>query len=262
MKRYPGLAVVTGASSGTGMAFARRLRAEGIDVVLVARRRALLEALAKEIGGEVVAADLSTAEGCAAVARAVEGRTVGMFVHAAGYGALGPFEALDLETQRGMIGVNATAFVDLAHRFLPGMLAQGSGAIVVVSSISAFLSSPWLGAYSGTKAFVQSFAEGLASEVSARGVDVLAVCPGPTRTGFQLASGIDMEPKGPFVATPEEVVETALRSLGRRRSVVHGLQNALVSFLTRFVPRALVPAVAGQVLWRLSRKLRTSSRAG
>ena len=258
MSRYPGVAVVTGASSGIGAAFARRLSADGMPVALVARRQERLEALAASLPGEaiVIAADLSKAAGREAVWEALRGREVGMLVHSAGFGVFGHIDQLERARDLEMIEVNVTAGVDLFHRFLPGMLAQKSGGVIIVSSISAFGGSPYLGSYSGTKAFVTSFCEAMWVELRPRGVDVLAVCPGPVKTEFKDVAGVDVSPSERMWSTSEGVVQTALSALGRTPTVVHGTQHRIWTFITRFLPRSLNARIAGSVMYRLSERLK------
>lgn len=257
--RYPGVALVTGASSGIGAAFARRLAAEGYDLVLVARRLDRLSALAATLPTRTlcVPADLSAPEGPEAVEAAVRGAgvQVGVLVLSAGFGLMGPFEGLDRDRQLSMVDLHCRSQVELIHRFLPGMLAQGRGAVVLVSSISAFQASPWLSTYGATKAFTLSLAEALHVELGPRGVDVLGLCPGPTRTGWQEVAGVDADPPEALWAQPEEVVNTALRALGRRSGVVHGAQNRLLSWLVRLVPRSFAASSSGRVMRRSSKRL-------
>lgn len=242
---------MTGASSGIGQGFARRLAADGVPLVLVARRGELLRGLAAELPVKtlVVPADLSTPEGCEAVERAVREAQlpVGMLIHSAGYGLLGRFEALDSADMLAMIDLNCRAVVDLTRRFLPGMLEAGRGGLIVISSLGAFQGAPFMAVYGATKAFELGFAEGLYHELRRRGIDVLALCPGPTRTRFGDRAGVTIF-RGESGYTPVEVVvDRALAALGRQPIKVIGLWPWLSVFLGRFVPRRLAAWVSGKV---------------
>jgi uncharacterized protein len=246
-------ALVTGASSGIGAAFARALRARGERTLLVARRADRLTELVRELGGEEWASawpvDLA-AEGAAAALRdaiAARGLGVDLLVNNAGLGHTAPFVEQRPEVIRAMLDVNVRAVVDLTHAFLPAMLARGRGRIVNVASTAAFQPVPFLSVYAASKAFVLSFTEGLAEEVRGRSVQVQALCPGPTRTEFfQVAE----TPPGLLAArlprlTPEGVARVSLRGLesGRVR-VVTGWSNRLIAVLEPFVPSAATRRVA------------------
>ena len=259
-RRYPGVAVITGASSGIGAAFARSLSGEGYETLLVARRGDRLAALAAELPSRahILAVDLARPEGPAQVAQELErlGLSAGLLVQAAGFGLMGPFEGLDRDRTLEMVDLHCRASVELTHRLLPGMLALGRGAIVLVSSISAFQGSPWLGTYGASKAFTLSLADALNVELGPRGIDVLGLCPGPTRTEWQGVAQVDANPPEALWAQPHEVVHTAMAALGRQAVVVHGAPNWLTAWLVRFVPRAFAAASSGRIMRRSSARLR------
>ena len=183
-------ALVTGASSGIGAAFARGLRARGERVVLVARRADRLRTLADELGGEphalVLPLDLAGPGAAEALRGDVEARGIAVdcLVNCAGLGHTAPFEAQRPEAIRAMLDVNVRALVELTRAFLPGMRGRGRGRIVNVASNAAFQPVPYLTVYAATKAFALSFTEGLAEELRGSGVRVQALCPGITATEF------------------------------------------------------------------------------
>jgi uncharacterized protein len=251
-----GFAVVTGASSGIGEAFAGRLAGRGHDLVVVARRRRRLEALAarlKEEHGrrvEVVEADLGTAAGRDAVWACTErlGEPVEVLVNNAGFGLQGEFAQLDRARQLEMVALNVTAVTDLAHRYVGPMIERGRGAIINVASIAAFQPVPHLGVYAATKAYVLIFSEALEEEVRDTGVRVVALCPGPVATEFQAVSGTSIKGlRGRFTAvSPERCVDEALAGLDEGRGVVvPGLPNRLLTATVGFFPRRAVTRVAG-----------------
>ena len=184
-------ALVTGASSGIGAAFAERLARDGYDLILVARRRERLEALAEHLravhgaGASVLAADLSRAGELAAVEqRLAEETALALLVNNAGFGGYMPFKDLDPDRAEELIGVQVIAVTRLTRAALPGMLARGRGAIVNVSSRLAFsgpLGSPPLpkrATYAAAKAYINTFTQILADELAGTGVQVQALCPG------------------------------------------------------------------------------------
>jgi len=257
--RYPGWALVTGASSGIGEAFAVALAARGFPVVLVARRKDRLEALAKRLEHEhkvealVVAEDLGQPGACERVRDAVSGREVGVLVNNAGFGSSGRFAEQDAVVDAEMIALNCAAVVRMTHLFLRPMLGRKSGAVIVVASVAGYQADPWFAVYGATKAFDLIFAEALWCELRGTGVDVLAVSPGETRTEFHERAHAKRQFRG---ATPESVVETSLAALGKKPSVVPGFVPKLISWAHRLFPRRFVIHATGAVL---ARELQTTS---
>lgn len=231
--------LITGGSSGIGAAFARHLAAEGAKLILVARDEARLTRMQRELATDVqiLPCDLSV-PGAAAKVRAATGE-VDLLINNAGYATYGMFAQGDLAQQSGQIQVNVTALVELSHAFLP-MLEQRRGGIINVSSITAFHPMPKMAVYAATKAFVLSFSEALWTEYRARGVTVLALCPGPTES--ELFDRVGEKIPGTEVrATAESVVQDAMRAYRARRShVVSGWRNRLTAQSFRLLPRETV----------------------
>ena len=196
LSKYGEWAVVTGASSGIGREIAKQVAARGLSVVLVARRQAELEALAREIEKEwkvktlTVAVDLANRESRIAVLEAVEDRLVGLLVNSAGFGSGGEFVKADFGLESEMVEVNCRALVELTHMFARRFVAQKRGGVILLSSIVAFQGAAYSANYAATKAYVQSLAEGLREELAPYGVDVLSSAPGPTATGFGTRAGM------------------------------------------------------------------------
>ena len=243
------LALVTGASSGIGEALARKLAERGYRVGLVARSEEKLRELAEEIGGEteVLPCDLADAKARDRLATEIEGRglTVEVLVNNAGFGVYDDFAESDRDRELKLARLNVEAVVDLTHRFLPGMVQRGRGAIVNTASTSAFQPIPGNAGYSASKAFVLTFSEAIHEETRRAGVTVTALCPGPVRTGFQEASpGADdftrTLPK-PLWRDAGTVAEAALAGAERgRRVVVPGAPNRAQSVLTRISPHPIL----------------------
>jgi uncharacterized protein len=247
-----GWAVVTGASSGIGLVFARELARRGYSVLAVARRRDRLEALAREAveHGVVVmplVADLGTTEGLALVIARMAGLgAIDLLVNNAGISTSGDFQRSALEQELGAIRVNVDAVVTLTHAVLEEMLGRRRGAIINLASVVAFQPLPHFAVYGATKSFVLSFTEALAEEIKGSGVRILALCPGAANTEMTVFSHNEgLLGKLPSLSA-DEIVRTALRALDGGRTVeIVGWLNALLVFLTRFMPRAAVRWMMG-----------------
>ncbi|MGH9183922.1 MAG: SDR family NAD(P)-dependent oxidoreductase [Acidimicrobiales bacterium] len=258
---------MTGASSGIGEAFARRLAASGTDLVLVARRVDRLQALAGELGPEhgveveVVGADLTDAVALTTVERrlADADSPVDLLVNNAGFGTAGPFATLPMEGEEREIVLNVVAVVRLTRAALPPMLERGGGAIVNVSSTAGFQPLPQLATYAASKAFVTSFTQAVAEEVRGRGVAVQALCPGLTRTEFHQVAGIGVGRaggggRGPLWQGPDRVAARSLSALGGSKVVcipgrLDAAAVAVASLVPRRVRRRLAGAVARRAPW-------------
>jgi short-subunit dehydrogenase len=248
--------LITGASSGIGAAFARKLAARGRNVLLVARTEDKLIALCNELGrltsirAQYVALDLEQPDAADQLLEETKRREleIEMLVNNAGFGSMGDFSKLDLDRELEMIQLNISSLVALTHRFLAPMRERNRGTIINVASTAGFQAVPYMATYAATKAFVISFSEALWDENRSHGIHVMALCPGVTETNFFEASGIDRPPMR-TIQTPEEVVDTALRALARQKStVISGWTNLLTVEAERFVPRTLVTKVAGKAL--------------
>jgi short-subunit dehydrogenase len=249
-------ALVTGASSGIGREIARLLAGEGTALVVVARDRARLEALAAAlpVDVEVLVADLADPTDLAAVeARVADaGRPVDLVVNNAGFGTYGRFADLDIDGEEREIAVNVTALVRLTHAALRAMRPRGRGAVLNVGSIAGLQATPGNATYGATKSFVASFGEALAGEVAGTGVTVTTVLPGYTRTEFQERAGIG----GRRIPEPAwqpagEVAATALSAARAGRPwVVPGLLNKALVSAAGPVPRGLKRRVAARVAAR------------
>ncbi|MEU3984530.1 SDR family NAD(P)-dependent oxidoreductase [Streptomyces sp. NPDC026672] len=258
LKKYGKFAIVTGASSGIGAEFARQIAAKGVGVVLVARRVEKLEALAGELrtvhNADVVLLPLDlTAPG--AVAELVErtaGLDVGMIVASAGVVTAGAFLEQELTAELELIGLNLSVPVQLAHAFGLRFMKRGRGALVLLSSSVAFAPVPFTANYAAVKAYVASFGQALAFELRRTGVDVLTVAPGPTRTeGVETTEGIDFGKLPLPMMSPERVVRTSLRALGRKALVIPGGINQFSDALGKYTtPRRVQTAMFGRLVNR------------
>jgi short-subunit dehydrogenase len=227
----PGRALITGASSGIGEAYARRLAAEGYDLTLVARREDRLRALAAElsaahgIAAEVLAADLARRADIDRVANHIQAMPdLVLLINNAGFGTRGDFAEAELDRQIDMINVHIIATVSLTHAALPGLTARGRGAIINVSSVAAFFPSPGGTTYSATKVYLNNFSEALNSELAGTGISVQALCPGFTYSEFhdtpEYADFSRDQIPAALWMTAEQVVGESLAALGNGHVII------------------------------------------
>lgn len=249
------LALVTGASSGIGEAFARRLAADGYRLILVARRRDRLDALAAALGdAEVVPADLSGASGLELVVERIQAAPdLDLLVNNAGFGSMGRFFEIGGDSQDRMHRLHVIATMRLTHAALRGMVARGRGGVINVSSVAAFGQNPGSVSYCATKAWMNSFTEGLDMELKSAGspVKVQALCPGFTTTEFQDVIGMDRRriPARMWMRA-DDVVDASLKGLAEDKViVVPGLLYKIIRRLQAWTPRPIRVAVTLR-FWR------------
>jgi short-subunit dehydrogenase len=248
--------LVTGASSGIGRELAKCFAAGGSRLVLTARNGNALQSLADELRGAhetevtVLPADLSLFEAPKYIFAELQekGIAVDVLVNNAGFGAWGLFAELPLQRQLEMLQVNLTAVTYLTGLFLPGMVQRRRGGIMNVASVAGFLPGPGMAVYYATKAFVLSFTEALAEELSRTDVTVTALCPGPTATNFGQVARADRTRMIRLARmSAEAVARQGLCSFREQKGVaVPGLQNRLLVQLIRCAPRSLVRKLAGK----------------
>lgn len=248
--------LITGASSGIGEAFARKLAILGRNVLLVARSEDKLINLCNELGrtnsirAQYLVTDLSQPDVGARIFEETQqrGLVIDMLVNNAGFGSFGDFSKLELARELSMIDLNIKSLVDLTHRFLVPMREMKQGVIINVASTAGFQPVPFMATYAATKAFVLTFSEALWEENRPFGVHVMALCPGVTETNFfEAARG--QKPPARVAQTPDQVVDAAIAGLRRRKNVViSGFSNMMVVESERFLPRSLVVRVAGKMM--------------
>jgi uncharacterized protein len=246
------VALITGASAGLGAEFARQLSRKGHRLVLAARRKDRLDALAAELGNaRTVEIDLGKPGAAAELVRNVEaaGEQIDLLINNAGFGLRGRFVELDAAREREMIDLNCGALTDLCRAIAPQMIERRSGGILNVASTAAFQPGPKMAVYFATKAFVLSLTEALHEELKPQGVKISALCPGPTRTQFGEVAGIAT--LGQFERLSmdaEPVVRAGIEGLERNQAVViPGTINKAGAWSTRFAPRSVVRKIAGSL---------------
>jgi len=260
MKSYAGkTALVTGASSGIGKAFAQRLASRGAKLILVARSKDRLDELAAQIGGaEVVALDLAEPSAAQSLFDEVARRhlSVDLLVNNAGFGKWGNFQDFDLATYAEMMNLNMRAVVALCHAFLPSMSAKGDCGILNVGSTGSLIPVPWSAVYGATKAFVLSLSEALYYEYKERGVMITALLPGATASNFaSVANSAATKGDTPSDA-PDMVADVGLDALlAGKCSVISG-RNQIVAWLPRLLSRQRIVSIAGNS-WRKTLRSRS-----
>jgi len=253
------LAIVTGASAGIGAAFAERLARDTYDLILVARRRDRLDELAEklarthEVRVDVLAADLTTSDGLRKVeARIAAEPALELLVNNAGFGTNGAFADLDRDGEEEEVRLNVLALLRLTHAAVGAMKARGHGSVINVSSLASFQPAPFNATYGATKAFVNSFTQGVAEELRGTGVRLQLLCPGFTRTEFQEVAGVRTEDIPAFAwMSAEAVVDVSLDALRKGDLVViPGAGNKVMGAVMRAMPAAVARRVGGAVLRR------------
>jgi hypothetical protein len=257
-KRY---AVVTGASTGIGRAFAALFAADGWTPILVARNEERLSAVAEALRGEhgteaqVVALDLGVPDAAQRLFDEVRARGIEVeaLVNNAGFGTFGKFAETSLAEETAEINLNILTLTQLTKLFLQPMLARKSGKICNVASTAAFQPGPMMAVYCATKAYVLSFSEAVSNEVAGTGVSITCFCPGATETSFQERanmheSALVKNRKMPDALTVAAAGYAAM--MAGKRLEIPGAVNRFGSFLPRVIPRAVVLSVARKVLDR------------
>lgn len=251
-------ALITGASSGIGLDFARLFAEGGYDVVLVARTESKLKALADELSAKhgvralPVAADLADPAASRQLMERLkaDGVPVDVLVNNAGYGSYGAFAETDLDAELKMIQVNIAALTALTKAVLPGMLERKSGRILNVASTAAFQPGPLMAVYYATKAYVLSFSEALANETQGTGVSVTCLCPGPTKSGFQERAQMEESKlvKGKAIMDSLTVARAGYAALHRGQAVIiPGFMNKMMAQSVRFLPRSAITSIVRKV---------------
>lgn len=252
---YGEWAVVTGASSGIGRAFAEQLAEMKFNLVLIARREERLIQIAKELTTKhnvevrTLSLDLNIADSISIIERKTADIDVGLLVNNAGFALTGEFLKGNASQQLSMLNVNCVTPLLLTHLFGNRMKHRGRGGIITISSASAYLPIPNWAVYAASKAFVLHFSEALWYELRDTGVDVLAVCPGATKTEFSDVANVEMNG-----IAPEDVVCSALKHLAKRPSVVVGLKNIVSLPILKLLSRKSLVKLGSRLISSRSKR--------
>ena len=245
-------ALITGATSGIGLELAKVSAAKGNDLVLVARREQELNTIAQELSSNhgvhvaTIAADLVEPHAARTVFNQVQhqGLDIDILINNAGYGLYGAFLETDAEAEAGMIQLNMVALTQLSKLFLPAMVQRSWGRILNVASTAAFMPGPLMAVYYATKAYVLSLSEALNEELKHTGVHVTALCPGPTRTGFQSSANMEASKlvQGKIMDATKVAEAGYAAMLAGDPLIIPGAVNKIQAFAPRILPRRMVPA--------------------
>lgn len=243
-------ALVTGASSGIGEAFARELAKQGCHLILTARSEDKLQTLARALRDQyqvhttVITANLAAPEGAGSLFAQIQ-QPVDILVNNAGSGKWAHFMHEPLQVYRDMMQLNMDSLLQLTYLLLPGMLERGSGGIINIGSTASFQPCPYIAVYAATKAFVLSFSEALYGEFKDRGITVTAVCPGNTESNFAKEANANI--KGMPIVTSQRVAKEGIAAFMKRKNytVTGGIGNYLQTLSPRMLPRTIIINIVG-----------------
>ena len=252
---YGKWAMVTGASSGIGRAMVQELAKVGLNLVLVARREAELKQLAAEMSAShgvqtrVLSADLSIRNEVQRIEKETFDLDIGLLVAAAGFGTSGDFIDANLEDELSMLDVNCRAVMELSLHFGRRLVKRGGGGMILFGSLVGYQGTPRAAHYAATKAYVQTFAEGLHLELAPMGVHVLASAPGPVLSGFGKRAKMQMG----LAEKPERVARATLAALGKRMTVTPGVVSKFLTWSLMTAPRGLRVRIMGRIMGGMTR---------
>jgi hypothetical protein len=250
LNKYGEWAVVTGASDGIGRSIALELAKKGLNLVIVARRESLLMKLEDEIKSmtrvqvKTLALDLTQEGATPQLMQEIQGLNVGLFAGVAGFGTSGDFIRSDLSNELNMFDLNCRSVVEQTFYFAKEFASKKRGGIILMGSLVGFQGTPMSANYAATKAFVQTFAEGIYYELKPLGVDVLVSAPGPVASGFSHRARMKMG----LAATPEEVARGTIHALGRGLTVRPGFISKFLGWSLMMLPRGLRVRVMGLIM--------------
>jgi uncharacterized protein len=260
-EKYGNLALIAGASEGIGAAMSEHLASQGLDLVLVARRKEPLEVFANSLSKKhniktyCIVCDLTDANATRFIKESLQGKEINVLVYNAAISYIGPFENNTLEQQQHISYANMITPMNMLKVFGEPMLRKKKGAVILMASLAGFQGSGFLSAYGATKAFNRVLAEGLWYEWRNKGVDVVACCAGATST----PNFINTKPEkaslfAPKVQSPEEVVSECFKKLGKQPSFVSGTGNKIASFfMQKILPRKMAITIMGDTTRKMYR---------
>ncbi|MEI6221585.1 MAG: SDR family oxidoreductase [bacterium] len=247
-------ALITGASGGIGLEFAKLFAADGYNLILIARSKEKLEAIATELykkhktATTIIAKDLSNPLAPREVFKELQEKNckVSVLINNAGFGDQTFFAEADLKKTLRMIQLNITTLTHLTRLFLPEMIKRKSGKILNVASTAAYLPGPYMAVYYASKAYVLSFSQALSSELASTGVTATVLCPGPTETGFKDTANLgNSNLFKRNLMNAETVAKLGYNALIKEKpTIVTGFSNTLMTFITRFLPRQITAETA------------------
>jgi hypothetical protein len=260
-QKYGNTAMVAGASEGIGAAFATRLAAEGLDLILIARRLKPLQQLADlleskyKVKAMCISIDLSGTDAIQQIEKALNGREISLLVYNAALSYIGPFIKNSAENHSQAVQLNMKTPLKMVRLYGEKMLEKGKGAVVLMTSLAGFQGSGYLSVYAATKAFIRILAESLWYEWKNSGVDVIACCAGATATpGYKNTHPEKTGFLTPRVLEPEEVADECFKKLGKQPSFIAGTGNRLASFvMQKIFPRKMAVKIMGDTTKKMYR---------
>ncbi len=240
--RYGEYALITGGNSGIGAEFADQLAKKGLNIIIVARRESLLEKkatdLRKKYNVEVntIKSDLSKLEDIQKVVKTCEKIEVGLIIPNAGMETHGIFPKLDLDKEIMSINLNITSTMALTHNFVKQMIPRKRGGVILVSSLLGHMPTPYLSNYAGTKSYILNFGASLNGELKKYNIDVTVLSPGPVKTPFADAIGVDLDKFPMTVHNPDFVAKVGLDALGKKPVVIPGAKNSIMGKIGSLIP--------------------------
>lgn len=250
LSKYNSWALVTGASDGIGKDFATQLAKEGFSLYLVARGTEKLERVQNELKSKfgvqvrISAQDISKSKSVESLLEETKDIQFGIIVLSAGFGSGGAFESLPLDNELNMIDLNCRSVVQMSNAFIQKALGKSNLGLIVFGSLLGFQGVPWSSTYAATKAFVQSFAEGLYGEYKGKGIDVLSVAPGPVSTGFGGRASLKMG----MSQSPEGIAKEALSALGKTDTIRPGFLSKFLGYSLATAPRKIRSMILKQIM--------------
>lgn len=254
--KYGNTALITGASSGMGKAFAHHVTKQGINPILVARNEQRLKSLSQELSksygvyAQYHSTDLSNMESIEALIQKIDNQNISLFIHSAGLENNGDFTKIPLEKEMNVIGVNVIATYKLSRYFAEKMKAQGKGGILLLSSMIGLMPSPYFTNYTASKAYTHYLGTSLSTELKTFGVDVTVMAPGLTDTPMKDSTGVDWSKMPMATMSPEKATKIALSKLGKTTSVIPGLMNKMMVLMARLSPTKMFSTMNGWMIKR------------
>lgn len=253
---YGKWSLITGGSDGIGKDFSFELASLGQSLIIVGRDESKLKEVKAQIENQykvqvtVYALDLSISKNTSSLIEITKDLDIGLVVLAAGFGSLGDFSTLNIENELQMIDTNCRSIVQLTHSFTNKMKIKKKGAIILFGSLVGFQGVPWASTYSATKAFVQSFAEGIRAELKSENIDILSVAPGPVSSGFGERANMNM---GKAQAT-KGIGRICLKALGNQTTIRPGFLSKFLGYSLIILPRSIRSFILKQIMSGMIKK--------
>lgn len=250
LNKYRKSALITGASEGIGKDFAFELAKQGFSLYLVARNQGKLEEVRNELRGKfdvpvsILSKDLSDSKSVSSLIEETNDISFGIVVLAAGFGSGGEFASLPVDTELNIVDLNCRSIVQLSHHFIKRSEGKESLGLILFGSLVGFQGVPWTATYAASKAFVQSFAEGLYGENRGKGIDVLSVAPGPVNSGFGGRAGMKMG----MSQSPNGIAKISLSELGKSATVRPGFLSKFLGYSLSTLPRNLRSLILKKIM--------------